>query len=115
MVARLGNILYWACTGIAVIFLGFAFFVYFSRDVSVPFPYVWYALRPEYLPYTRGELILSATALLTYLFGRALRYILAVTERHNFFNVIGIVGRIVFYASVILWVLSMSNETGSRP
>lgn len=77
MAARLGNVLYWTCTSIAFLFMGGAIFVQFSRPVSIPFPYFWYVFRAEYLEYTINERILTIVAALIYLFGRAVRYILA--------------------------------------
>ncbi|HEY6618634.1 MAG TPA: hypothetical protein VIY68_03735 [Steroidobacteraceae bacterium] len=76
MAARLGDVLYWTCTGIALLFVGFAIIVQFSRPISVPFPYVWYAFQPQYREFSIYEAILMTAAVLAYLFGRALRYIL---------------------------------------
>ena len=68
---------YWTCTGVAVAALGIAILLRFASEVSVPFPYVWYAFRPEYLRYTGAEIVVTICAGLIYSLGLALRYMLA--------------------------------------
>ena len=50
MVARLGKVIFWACTGIAIILIGMSVVAQLSREISVPWPYYRYAFRPEYWP-----------------------------------------------------------------
>lgn len=79
MIARLGNVIFWFFCGLAVCFFGFGILGQVYREVSVPFPYFNYVFRQEYIKYTAPELFAYAISVLLYLFGRAVRYILAGT------------------------------------
>ena len=77
VVARLGHVLGWTGNTIAALFLAAGCYAQFQRGVSVPFPYVPNAFEAPYLAHTLPEIVLGVLALITFLIGRALRYIFA--------------------------------------
>ena len=68
MVSRLGNVIYWFCTGFAALMIG------------IPGALLAFVMRPEYAGSAEGfwrmvEIIIAGV--LTFLIGRAAKYVLA--------------------------------------
>jgi hypothetical protein len=76
-VERLGHILGWTCNGIAACLMAIAVYLQFTLEPRLPFPFYQYAWRGEYVQTTVLLMIPTVMAVLIFLLGRALRYILA--------------------------------------
>ena len=75
--ARLGHVLGWTGHTLAALFLAAACYAEFHRNIPVPFPNLPNAFKNPYLGQTVREIVLAILALITFLIGRALRYIFA--------------------------------------
>jgi hypothetical protein len=77
VVQRLGHVLGWTCSVVALLFLALAVILQFTLEPRVPFPFFMHFAEDQYVENAVLQAVPVGLALVVFVTGRALRYIFA--------------------------------------